>query len=61
MNDLREITSVMIVTANEAALRALRLAGVPLAKAQKIVLSKDWREGQRANVSEKVKKLKGAK
>jgi hypothetical protein len=61
MNDLREITSVMIVTANEAALRALRLAGVPLAKAQKIVMSKGWREGQRANVTEKVRKLKEAK
>jgi hypothetical protein len=52
-----EFTGVLIAARHEAAMQALRLAGVPLAKAQKLILSPEWKRTQKEAASMKVKHL----
>lgn len=52
-----QLMRVLIAHGNERALHALRQAGVPLATAQKLILSPAWRKEHKANALEKVKQI----
>jgi hypothetical protein len=56
-----EFTGVLIAARHEAAMQALRLAGVPLATAQKLILSPEWKRAQKEAASIKVKQLQKGK
>jgi hypothetical protein len=57
MDDVNQITAALIEHGNLMAIHALRQASVPLARAQKIILSLSWRKEHKTIVSEKVKLL----
>lgn len=60
-NDKKKETGVFLSGMNEAVFDACKRLGVPLAAVQKLVLSKDWREVQRARAAEKLQQIGGAK
>ncbi len=57
--DNKQLTAVMIAHGNDMALEAMKLAGVPLARAQALVLSVSWRQLHRGRVADRLKQLMG--
>lgn len=56
----KQLTGAIIAHANERAIEACKRLGVPLARVQKLIMSKEWQKDHRAKVAEVFKK-KGTK